>query len=145
MTQYEYKVVAAPSRGLKAKGIKSPEARYSNALETLMNSMAKDGWEYQRAEALPSTERAGFTSTKTVLHNVLIFRRQPPVSQGSSVQLQHDDRTLDLNTSMGKTPSLSTTDDNAAINKSEPTLSQGQNIAQADETPKAPSLTATRP
>lgn len=76
MTQYEYKVVAAPTRGLKAKGVKTPEARFSNALEVLMNDLATEGWEYQRAETLPSLERAGLTSTTTTWRNVLVFRRQ---------------------------------------------------------------------
>ena len=75
MSEYEYKVIAAPTKGLKAKGIRSPEDRFSNALEGKMNEMAAQGWEYQRAEALPSLERSGLTSTKTIWHNVLVFRR----------------------------------------------------------------------
>lgn len=75
MQRYEYRVIAAPTRGLKAKGIKTAEARFSHALEDAMNTMAADGWEYQRAETLPSTERAGLTSTTTKWRNVLVFRR----------------------------------------------------------------------
>ena len=75
MSQYEYRVIAAPTRGLKAKGIKTPEARFSHALEDVMNTMAADGWEYQRAETLPSIERSGLTSTTSTLRNVLVFRR----------------------------------------------------------------------
>ena len=41
-----------------------------------MNAMATDGWEFQRAETLPSEERSGLTGTKTVYHNMLVFRRQ---------------------------------------------------------------------
>lgn len=75
MTQFEYKVVAAPTRGVKAKGARTPEARFSNALETLMNDLAADGWEYQRAETLPSTERSGLTSTTTTWRHMLVFRK----------------------------------------------------------------------
>jgi hypothetical protein len=75
MSNYEYRVIAAPTKGVKAKGRKSAEDRFSNALELKINEMAREGWEYQRAEALPSTERAGLTSTKTVWHNLLVFRR----------------------------------------------------------------------
>lgn len=75
MSHYEYRVIAAPARGVKAKGIKSAEARFSNALEQMMNAMASEGWEYQRAETLPSTERSGLTSTTTTWRNVLVFRR----------------------------------------------------------------------
>ena len=75
MTNFEYRVVAAPNRGVKAKGIKSNEARFAHALEEMMNSMAEEGWEYQRAETLPSIERSGLTSTTTTWRNVLVFRR----------------------------------------------------------------------
>ena len=75
MSNFEYRVVAAPSRGVKAKGIKSAEARFSHALEQMMNAMASEGWEYQRAETLPSTERSGLTSSTTTWRNVLVFRR----------------------------------------------------------------------
>ena len=75
MPRYEYKVVPAPSRGIKAKGLKTAEARFSHAIEALMNQMAGEGWEYQRAETLPSVERAGLASTTTEWRNVLVFRR----------------------------------------------------------------------
>lgn len=75
MSVYEYRVIAAPTKGIKAKGIRSAEDRFSHALEMKMNEMAALGWEYQRAEALPSIERSGLTSTKTAWHNVLVFRR----------------------------------------------------------------------
>lgn len=75
MSRYEYKIVPAPNRGLKGKGIKGPEARFANALEGKMNEMAAEGWEYQRAETLPSVERSGLASTTTEWRNVLVFRR----------------------------------------------------------------------
>ncbi len=75
MLRYEYKVVPAPRNGLKVKGVKSAEGRYALALETLMNDMGSNGWEYQRAETLPSEERSGFASRKVVVQHVLIFRR----------------------------------------------------------------------
>ena len=81
MQRYEYRVIAAPTRGLKAKGIKTAEARFSHALEDAMNTMAADGWEYQRAETLPSIERSGLTSTTTKWRNVLVFRRAQPTEQ----------------------------------------------------------------
>ena len=76
MPQYEYKVIAAPTRGVKAKGVKSAEDRFALSLEQVMNDMASDGWLYQRAETLPSLERSGLTSTTTHWRNVLVFRRE---------------------------------------------------------------------
>jgi hypothetical protein len=76
MSGWEYKVVPAPSKGVKAPGIKTAESRFANTLETLMNDMGADGWEFQRAETLPSIERAGLTRTTTEWRNVMVFRRQ---------------------------------------------------------------------
>ena len=76
MIRYEYKVIPAPTRGLKGKGVKGPDSRFANALETLMNEMGADGWDYQRAETLPSEERAGLTGKNTIFRNVLVFRRK---------------------------------------------------------------------
>lgn len=76
MTLFEYKVIPAPARGVKAKGVKSAEGRFAHALEQVMNDMAADGWAYQRAETLPSEERSGLTSKTTTFRNVLVFRRE---------------------------------------------------------------------
>lgn len=38
--------------------------------------MAAEGWEYVRAETLPSEERSGLAGRNTVYHNVLVFRRE---------------------------------------------------------------------
>ncbi|MGR1581656.1 DUF4177 domain-containing protein [Thalassobius sp. S69A] len=75
MPTYEYRVVPAPVKGQKAKGVRGHEARFAHALQVLMNQMAEDGWEYQRAETLPAEERHGLTNTSTVYRNVLVFRR----------------------------------------------------------------------
>lgn len=73
--RYDYKVVPAPERGLKARGVKSAEARFAFALEQVMNDLAGEGWEYQRAETLPSEERQGLSGKQVVYRNLLVFRR----------------------------------------------------------------------
>jgi hypothetical protein len=75
MPRYEYKVVPAPTKGIKGKGVRGSEARFSHAIQELMNGMAGYGWEYQRAETLPSVERSGLTGSTTEWRNVLVFRR----------------------------------------------------------------------
>jgi hypothetical protein len=75
MPRYEYKVVPAPSKGIKGKGVRGSEARFSYAIQELMNGMAGYGWEYQRAETLPSVERSGLTGSTTEWRNLLVFRR----------------------------------------------------------------------
>jgi hypothetical protein len=37
--------------------------------------MSQEGWEYQRAETLPSVERSGLTGSSTEWRNILVFRR----------------------------------------------------------------------
>lgn len=83
MTAYEYKVLPAPRRGRKSKGIKGAEARFSFALQEVINSEAAQGWQYQRAETLPSEERAGLTSHNMVWRHVLVFCRPRAQDAGS--------------------------------------------------------------
>ena len=55
--------------------MKTPPDRFAHALTSTMNAMARDGWEYLRADTLPSEERSGLTKRSTVYHSVLVFRR----------------------------------------------------------------------
>lgn len=82
MQRFEYKVIPAPKRGEKARGVKTTEDRFALALTLLMNDLGADGWDYVRADALPCEERAGLTGTKTTFQNVLVFRR-PLASSGT--------------------------------------------------------------
>ncbi|MGP1358671.1 DUF4177 domain-containing protein [Roseicyclus sp.] len=76
MPFYEYKVVPAPERAPKVRGLKGCP-KFAHALETLMNELAQDGWEYFRAESLPDEEKKGLMGGKEIVtRNVLIFRRE---------------------------------------------------------------------
>jgi hypothetical protein len=75
MQRFEYKVIPAPKRGEKARGVKTTEDRFAYALTQLMNQYGAEGWDYVRADALPCEERVGLTGTKTTFQNVLVFRR----------------------------------------------------------------------
>lgn len=78
MPSFEYKVVPAPKKGLKAKGVKSIEDRFANAMASVMNELAAEGWEYQRSDTLPCEERSGFRGRSTTFQNILVFRRAIP-------------------------------------------------------------------
>lgn len=79
MTRFEYKVVPAPRRGEKARGVKGLEDRFALALTTLMNRLGREGWEYLRADTLPVEERHGITGrASTSNQNMLVFRRALP-------------------------------------------------------------------
>ena len=76
MRKYEYKVIPAPTKGVKARGVKTSEARFANAIEKKMNELAVEGWSYVRSDLLPSDERQGLTSSHTVYRSLLVFRRE---------------------------------------------------------------------
>lgn len=82
MQRFEYKVIPAPKRGEKARGVKTTEDRFALALTSLMNQLGAEGWDYVRADALPCDERVGLTGTKTTFQNMLVFRRV--ISTGSA-------------------------------------------------------------
>jgi hypothetical protein len=75
MIEYEYRVVPAPSRGKRARGVKGPDGRFANAVQGLMNELAAEGWEYLRSDTLPNEERTGLTSFQTTFRSILVFRR----------------------------------------------------------------------
>ncbi|GAB5446509.1 DUF4177 domain-containing protein [Gymnodinialimonas sp.] len=70
----EYKVVPAPERATKQRGLKGA-ALFAHSMETLMNELAADGWQYLRADALPQEERSGLTNKTTTYRNLLVFQR----------------------------------------------------------------------
>lgn len=85
MQRYEYKVVPAPRRGEKTRFARTTEDRFAQSVQSLMNSLAAEGWEYVRADTLPCDERAGLTGTKTSFQNLLVFRRA--LTRGDEAQV----------------------------------------------------------
>lgn len=85
MQRYEFKVIPAPKRGEKLRGVKTTEDRFAQTLTQLMNSLGAEGWDYVRADTLPCDERAGLTGTKTTYQNMLVFRR--PLAQSPTATL----------------------------------------------------------
>lgn len=75
MQRFEFRVIPAPKRGEKARGVKTTEDRFALALTNLMNQLGAEGWDYVRADSLPCEERVGLTGTKTTFQNMLVFRR----------------------------------------------------------------------
>lgn len=82
---YEFKVVPAPSKGLKSKGLKTAGERFAHALETAMNELGKEGWDYVRTDTLPAEEREGLMGKTTVFQNMMVFRR-PLVEAAEQVE-----------------------------------------------------------
>ena len=72
---YEYRVVPAPGRGEKLRGVKSAADRFALTLTGVMNALGREGWEYLRADTLPCEERVGLTGSRTTFQHLLVFRR----------------------------------------------------------------------
>ena len=89
MQRFEFKVIPAPKRGEKARGVKTTEERFALALTSLMNQLGAEGWDYVRADTLPCDERVGLTGTKTTFQNVLVFRRplSAAAAEGAATRL----------------------------------------------------------
>lgn len=88
---FEYKVVPAPVKGIKTKGVKAPEARFALGVEAAINALAADGWEYLRSDVLPSEERVGLTGSETHWRTLLVFRRalvKPPAPDTAQARVE---------------------------------------------------------
>lgn len=72
---FDYKIVPAPVKGVRKKGLKTPEARFAAVLEDAINAQAAEGWEFHGTEALPVQERKGLAGTRTITRHMLVFRR----------------------------------------------------------------------
>lgn len=75
MQLYEFKVIPAPRKGEKARGVKTTADRFAHALSLVMNELAREGWDYVRADTMPCDERSGLTGKTTTYQTVLVFRR----------------------------------------------------------------------
>ena len=75
---HEYRVVPAPRRGERARGVRTGEGRFALALSRVVNHMAQSGWEFVRTDTLPCEERVGLTQTTIRHHAMLVFRRALP-------------------------------------------------------------------
>ncbi|MDP2061872.1 MAG: DUF4177 domain-containing protein [Phaeovulum sp.] len=95
MQSYEYTAIPAPLRAEKNRALKTPGERFGATLAAELNRMAADGWEYLRADVLPSEERSGLTGRSTVYHNLLIFRRAI-VTEAETVLLPAAEQLPDL-------------------------------------------------
>lgn len=82
MTDFEYKVVPAPQKGTRKRGVRGMGARFALTVETLMNELAAEGWDYLRSDTLPCEERSGLTNHVTKYHSILVFRRPKPGDAG---------------------------------------------------------------
>lgn len=118
MSTFEYKVVPAPNKGTKTKGLKTTGERFAQALMDIMNSQGRDGWEYIRADTLPVEERSGLTGKSTTYQNMLVFRRTKSSSEDKPAQITHVQHPKEPQ----KTPPLSVDDPSQIADTLTPSL-----------------------
>lgn len=76
MNHYEYKVVPAPKRAKRVRGVKGAEDLFALTLTDAINEVARQGWEYVGAEHLPAEAPGGwFRGATAGEHTLLVFRR----------------------------------------------------------------------
>ncbi|WP_203228031.1 DUF4177 domain-containing protein [Roseovarius dicentrarchi] len=147
MAQYEYKVIPAPTKGQKAQGIKTPEARIANTVEGVLNAQAADGWDYLRTDILPSDERSGLTGSQTVYRTLMVFRRTKAEPQDTAGDIISDAQTVAEAVAPEKTPqrrepSLAP----VAPTRGDPAPTPpAPETPQPDPAPDAPDLDAPKP
>lgn len=83
--RFEYKIIPAPTRAAKVRGLKSQPDRFAHTLSEALNALAAEGWEYLRADTLPCEERKGLRGAATVFHTMLVLRRPVLAQQGEDV------------------------------------------------------------
>ncbi|MCH8166977.1 MAG: hypothetical protein IIC03_03500 [Proteobacteria bacterium] len=73
---YEYKIIGAPEKGKRKRGMRRKSDRVAAAFADILKSEAVDGWEYQRTDLLPVIEGAGWFRRGHEVHRaVMVFRR----------------------------------------------------------------------
>ena len=76
MTHYDYRVIPAPRKLKKVKGVSGAEELFALTLTEAINEVARQGWEYVRAERLPAEAPRGWLKPAVAEEQaVLVFRR----------------------------------------------------------------------
>jgi len=71
----EYKVVPAPERAPKVKGLKTTAQRFAHALAERINAEAAGGWDFLRTETLGCETRGALGSVRQVQVTMMVFAR----------------------------------------------------------------------
>ena len=86
---YEYKIVGAPEKGKRKRGMRRRSDRVAAAFADIIKSEAVDGWEYLRTDLLPIIEGAGwFRRGREVNRAVMVFRRMRDRAKAESTAIQ---------------------------------------------------------
>lgn len=67
------------------RGSRDPAERFALTLASALNTQARQGWEFLRAETLPYEERSGLTGTRSGFRTMLVFRRPTPTEDAEAI------------------------------------------------------------
>lgn len=77
MSYFDYKVIPAPRRVKRVRGVHEGAELFAHTLTEAINEQAREGWEYVRAESLTAeTPRGWFRRPAEEDQTVLVFRRE---------------------------------------------------------------------
>ena len=83
MTYYDYKVIPAPRRAKRIKGVSGAEELFALTLTEAINEVARQGWEYVARRAAAGRGAARLVRARAVAEEqtVLVFRRAARVAR----------------------------------------------------------------
>ena len=77
MAYYDYKVIPAPRRAKRMKGVHAPEELFAHTLSEAISELSRQGWEYLGSETMTAeAPRGWFRRGLAEPLTVLVFRRQ---------------------------------------------------------------------
>lgn len=82
MQRFEYKVIPAPNRAKKVRGVKTPGGRFALMLTDTINEQAAEGWEYLRSDSLPVEEKPGLLKSRVENYYTVLVFRKPVAAHG---------------------------------------------------------------
>ena len=76
MSRFEYKIIPASVNKGKERLLKGGAEKAAAKLESKMNTLGLNGWEYYRTETYPIQKNSWFSRPKLYHISVLVFRRK---------------------------------------------------------------------
>ena len=83
---YEYRVIPAPRRLKRIKGMSSTAEIFAATLTESINAEARGGWEYVRSESLTAEEPAGWFRRAAIVEETMMIFRRPLAHHASEPQ-----------------------------------------------------------
>ncbi|MDJ1009174.1 MAG: hypothetical protein QNJ13_15270 [Paracoccaceae bacterium] len=75
MTKYEYRALPCPEQAMRARDLPKDADPFCETLATAINELAREGWDYIRAETIEVKSRRFLRRRKDV-RTFLVFRRE---------------------------------------------------------------------